>query len=377
MVQKEFRMNENAVQLQGGEGRLASLDFFRGLTMFLLIAEYSAIYEHLVSPEFQGSWIYIIGTQFHHHPWNGLRIWDLVQPFFMFIVGVAIPFSTAKRLERGEAYKRVLYHAIRRSLLLLLLGWGLYCISPGHITFRFQNVLAQLSVTYLIAFLMMKRSFRVQLGFTLLLLALTEGIYRFFPVTGYDQPFTPDHNFGAWFDMLLSGELSSGHWVAFNAIPTTAHTMWGVLAGQLLMSKRTSGNKIKILVISGIIGLVIGYGLNPITPIIKRIATTSFVFASGGWCLLALAFSYWVIDVKKIKNWSIFFAIVGMNPLFIYLFAEAAGGDWLIHIVKPFSFGLFSWIGDIYAAIITSLIVWGLMWYICYWLYKRKIFIKI
>jgi predicted acyltransferase len=370
-------MNKNTDQIQGGEGRLASLDFFRGMTMFFLIAEYSAIYEHLVNPGLQGSWIYVLGTQFHHHPWNGLRIWDLVQPFFMFIVGVAIPFSVGKRLERGDPYRQVLIHAVKRSLLLLLFGWGLYCIQPGHITFRFQNVLAQLSVTYLIAFLMMKRSVPVQLGFSILLLILTEAIYRLFPVAGFNQPFTPDHNFGAWFDMLVSGELSSGHWVSFNAIPTTAHTIWGVLAGQLLMSKRTSGQKIKILVISGIIGLVIGYGLDPVTPIIKRISTTSFVFASGGWCLLALALSYWVIDVKKIKNWSVFFAIVGMNPLFIYLFSEAGGGDWLTHIVKPFTFGLFGWTGEIYAPIITSLIVWGLMWYICYWLYKRKIFIKI
>ena len=370
-------MNQNAGQIQRSEGRLASLDFFRGLTMFLLIAEYSAIYNHLVSPDFQGSWIYVLGTQFHHHPWNGLRIWDLVQPFFMFIVGVAIPFSAGKRLERGDPYRDVLMHAVKRSLLLLLLGWGLYCISPGYITFRFQNVLAQLSVTYLIAFLLMKRSVPIQLGFSVLLLVITEAIYRLFPVAGFNQPFTPDHNFGAWFDMLVSGELSSGHWVSFNAIPTTAHTIWGVLVGQLLLSKRSSGQKIKILVISGIIGLVVGYGLDPITPIIKRISTTSFVFASGGWCMLALALSYWVIDVKKIKNWSVFFAIVGMNPLFIYVFAEVGGGDWLIHIVKPFTFGLFGWSGEIYALIITSLIVWGLMWYICYWLYKKKIFVKI
>jgi predicted acyltransferase len=370
-------MGETLNLAANNDKRLLSLDFFRGMTMFLLIAEYTGIYNQLISPELKGSFIYSIGTQFHHHPWNGLRLWDLVQPFFMFIVGVAIPFAVAKRLERGDQYSDVLKHALRRSLLLLLFGWGLYCIGPGRITFRFQNVLAQLSVTYLIAFLMMNRSFRVQLGFSIILLAFTEGIYRWFPVTGYNQPFTPDHNFGAWFDMLISGELSSGHWVSFNAIPTTAHTMWGVLAGQLLMSKRTSTQKIKFLVISGVIGLVIGYGLDPVTPIIKRIATTSFVFASGGWCLLALALSYWFIDVKNYRDWTKFFAIVGMNPLFIYLFAEADGGAWLYNIVKPFSMGLFTWTGIISAKIITSLIVWGLLWYICYWLFKRKIFIKI
>jgi predicted acyltransferase len=130
-------------------------------------------------------------------------------------------------------------------------------------------------------------------------------------------------------------------------------------------------------VISGLIGLIIGFALDPLTPIIKRISTSSFVFASGGWCLLALAFSYWLIDVKKIYKWSYFLTIVGMNPLFIYIFAEAGGGKWLYTIVKPFTFGLFSWIGHAYVQVITSLVVWYLMWYICFWLYKRKLFIKI
>lgn len=357
--------------------RLLSLDLFRGLTMFFLIAEYTGIYNHLISPELHWQWIHALGTQFHHHPWNGLRTWDLVQPFFMFIVGVAIPFSTKKRLERGETNRQLLYHAIKRSLLLLLFGWGLYCIIPGEITFRFQNVLAQLSVTYLIAFLLRKQSFRIQIGVTVLLLVTTEAIYRLFPIAGYNQPFIPDQNFGAWFDILISGELSSGHWVSFNAIPTAAHTVWGVLTGQLLMSKRSPAQKIKRLVIFGIVGLLLGYGLDPVTPIIKRISTSSFVLVSGGWCLLTLALSYWVIDVKKYKKGSVFFCIVGMNPLFIYLFAESGGSEWLARIVKPFTLGCFGWMGEIYALILTSLVVWGIMWYICYWLYRRRIYIKI
>lgn len=359
------------------EDRLLSLDFFRGIVMFLLIAEYTNLYNFLTSPELQGTFIYTIGKQFHHHPWNGLRAWDLVQPFFMFIVGVAIPFAVTKRLERGDDYSEVFKHALKRSFLLLLFGWGLYCIGPGKITFRFHNVLSQLSVTYLIAFLMMRRSFRAQFSLSIVLLLVTEFAYRFFPVTGYNQPFTPDQNFGTWLDVLISGEVNGGHWVVFNAIPTTVHTIWGVLAGQLLMSNRDAFQKIKILVIAGLAGVVIGYALDPLTPIIKRISTSSFVIVSGGWCLLTLALSYWFIDVKKIKDWSKVFAIVGMNPLFIYLFAEAGGGDFLYRIAKPFSMALFTWTGDIYAQIITSIIVWGLLWYICYWLFKRKIYIKI
>ncbi len=359
------------------QGRLMSLDFFRGLTMFLLIAESTEIYHWLVSPAFQGTFVGAIGTQFHHHPWNGLRFWDLIQPFFMFIVGVAMPFSFAKRWEAGHSWSMTFRHALQRSGLLLLFGWGLYCIGPGKLTFELWNVLAQLSFTYLVAFLLMRKSTTVQLTVTFLLLAISEALYRLWAVPGFDRPFTPDQNFGAYVDMLLMGKLSGGHWVAFNAVPTTAHTMWGVLAGQVLMSQRLPKQKIRILVIAGVIGLIIGYALDPITPIIKRICTSSFVIVSGGWCLLALTFSYWLIDVRKVQRWAVFFTYVGMNPLAIYLFTSTGGAGWLHGIVKPFTMGVFGWAGELTAKLVTSLAVLILLWYICYWLYKRRIFIKI
>ena len=359
------------------QSRLLSLDFFRGFTMFLLIAEFTHLFEHLVAPEFSGTLINSIGTQLHHHPWNGLRFWDLIQPFFMFIVGVAMPFSYAKRRKRGESHNAILKHIILRCLLLLLLGWWLYCMIPGKIVFHMQNVLAQLSVTILISFLIMRKPAITQVVVSFVLLGLTELIYRMFWVEGFNQPFTPDHNFGAWFDMLIAGELSGGHWVSFNAIPTTAHTIWGVLAGKLLMSSRKEKEKIIILTVAGIFGLIIGYSLNPVTPIIKRIATTSFVFASGGWTLLALALSYWLIDILKFRKGVLFFAVVGMNPLFIYLFAHVGGAGLINQIIKPFTATFFSWAGDNGVNILTGLMGTLGLWYICYWMYKRKIFIKI
>jgi predicted acyltransferase len=357
--------------------RLLSLDFFRGFTMFLLIAEGTHLFSYMIDPQLKGTIIHFFGTQLHHHPWNGLRFWDLVQPYFMFIVGVAIPFSYAKRSARGAQHKDMVIHAIKRSLLLLFLGWALYCIGPGHITFRFQNVLAQLSVTYLVAFLIQRKSFPTQLLISFAFIGFTELIYRIFWVPGFDQPFTPDANFGAYVDLLISGELSGGHWVSFNAIPTTAHTIWGVLAGKLLMSDRRASDKLKRLLIAGIIGVVAGYALDPVTPIIKRISTSSFVLVSGGWTILTLAFAYWLVDVMNIKRWTIFFAIVGMNPLFIYLFAHVGGGEFLQNIVKPFTMAGFSWISPLFAQVVTGLLVWFLLWYITYWLYKHRIFIKI
>jgi predicted acyltransferase len=358
-------------------GRLASLDFFRGITMFLLIGEATAIYENLVDPGLHSRLIQAIGLQFHHHAWNGLHFWDLIQPFFMFIVGVAMPFSIGKRWERGEPWRATLGHALRRSFLLLFLGWALYCIGPGHLTFELWNVLAQLSFTYLLAFLVMRRAPWQQIALTFGLLALTELLYRFWPVAGFNQPFVPDHNFGSWLDLKLMGKLSAGHWVAFNAVPTAAHTIWGVLAGLLLKSERPARRKIEILAIVGALGVVAGYALNPVTPIIKRIATTSFTIVTGGWCLLALALSYWLIDVKKRGRWAVFFAIVGMNPLFIYLLTETGGANWLTAIAKPFTFGLFGWTGDLGARVVTSLAVWVMLWAVCYFLYKKRILIRI
>lgn len=345
--------------------------------MFLLIAEFTHFFSYLHDPSLEGSFIYAFAEQFHHHPWNGLRFWDLIQPYFMFIVGVAIPYSYSNRLRRGFTKTQISRHAFQRAFLLLFLGWALYCIDPGKIVFRFQNVLAQLAVTYIVAFLLMHKPARTQIIISLLLLALTELIYRGFWVEGFNHPFTPNENFGTWLDLQYGGADLNGHWVSFNAIPTTAHTIWGVLAGQLLMGKKTANQKLKVLLIAGLIGVVAGYALNPVTPIIKRISTTTFVLASGGWTFLTLAFSYWLIDMRKKQQWSLFFRVVGLNPLFIYLFAHVGGADLLNSIVHPFSFLLFEWMGTLVANILTSAIVLFLLWYICHWLNKKKIYIRI
>jgi predicted acyltransferase len=253
----------------------------------------------------------------------------------------------------------------------------LYCIPYGKITFFFQNVLAQLSVTILLSFLIMRKPVVFQVIFSLILLILSDILYRIFPVEGFNQPFVADHNFGAWLDMQISGELSRGHWVSFNAVPTTAHTIWGVLAGKLLMGERPASGKVKILIAAGVAGLILGYGLNPVIPIIKRIATASFVLASGGWTFLAIAMSYLLIDVLRVRMGVRFFAVVGMNPLFIYLFAEAGGAGMLNSVVKPFAVSFFKWAGPEIVGIVITSVASFLLWLICYFMYRHKLFIKI
>ncbi len=356
--------------------RLLSLDFFRGLTMFLLIAEFTLLFEHFVDPA-APSWLHHFGEQFHHVEWIGLSFWDLIQPFFMFIVGVAMPFSLGKRQKRGESESSIRNHVFRRSFLMLFLGWWLYCMGAGEIVFKFQNVLAQLAVTYLLAYMVMNKSFKTQLIFSVALIIGSDLIYRFFGVEGFNAPFTPNENFGTWLDLQYGGADMGGHWVSFNAIPTAAHTIWGLMAGQLLLSQKSANEKLKMLLIAGAIGLVAGYALSPVIPIIKRICTSSFILVSGGWTFLALAFSYWLIDIKKWTSAVWIFAIVGMNPLFIYLFAHIGGADLMKTVVSPFTTSMLGWMGEWPMKTIACLITLYILWYLCYWLYKRKIFIRI
>jgi predicted acyltransferase len=359
-------------------GRVTSVDFFRGITMFLLVGESTRLYEHFL--EMDSGILHFFGLQFSHQAWRGLHFWDLIQPFFMFIVGVAIPFAVANRLKKGQSMRTITHHALKRSFLLLFFGWSLYFIGAGKLVFRFQNVLAQLSVTYLVAFLLMRKSFKFQLIFSLLILILIDLAYRFFPVEGFNHPWVNFENLGAWFNNKIEGVDKASEWATLNFVSTTAHTVWGVLCGKLLMSNRSPDKKIQILLFWGMSALIIGYSLDflNVTPIIKKIATSSFVFASGGWTILALCLSYWLIDVKKLfLKGSRFFIIVGMNSIFIYMFCHLGGARIFINIFYSFSALLFSWGGELTVKVIASLGAWAALWYVCYWLFKNKIFIKI
>lgn len=364
------------------DNRLLSLDFFRGITMFLLVAEGTRLWSVLVHDPIAGTVFESFFQQFHHHQWNGLRFWDLVQPFFMFIVGVAMPFSYAKRIKRGDSKGMITRHIVQRSFILLAFGVGLHCSYNRKLVWELWNVLSQLSMTILIAYFLMRYKWSTQIFVSLGLLLATEIAYRTFSVDGYNQPFIKDHNFGSWMDMVLMGKINNGGgWVAINFIPTAAHTIWGVVAGQVLMSEKKQMQKVKLLAIAGASVLAAGYLLDwtSVTPIIKRICTSSFVLASGGWALLVLAFSYWFIDIKQKNKWIFPFVIFGTNPIFIYLFFNTVGGEWLNGFVAIFTNGFLSWINtpEFLMQLITSLSILTLEWLLCYYLYKKKIFFKI
>jgi predicted acyltransferase len=358
-----------------------SLDLFRGVTMFLLVAESTRLYSALgrISPE--GSILGELVRQFHHHPWNGLRFWDLVQPYFMFIVGVAMVFSLQKRWDRGDSWGDTTKHILRRCLILFFLGVLLHCGYSRELVWELWNVLTQLSFTILVAYLIFRLPIRTQLAISVGLLLGVELLYRWFPVPGFDQPFVKGQNFGAWLDTVLMGKINGGGWVAVNCVPTAAHTIWGVLAGKILMSARTAPEKVRIIAIAGLIGILAGYGMDwaGLTPIIKRICTSSFVIVSGGWCLLTLAACYWFVDMKGVKWFVMPFALVGMNPIFIYMFSETAGKQWLNGFVGIFTRGFGEWFGlpENIIPVVGALGVLACEWYLCYWLFRRRVFIKI
>ena len=345
--------------------------------MVLLALESTGIYEHLYEAS-AGTPLSGLFQQFFHHPWHGLRFWDLVQPAFMFMAGTAMALSLHKQQQQGLTWSQSFKKIAKRCCWLFFWGVLDYAVRPSGLSFELWDVLTQLSFTTMVAFLIFRWSAWAQILFAVGLLLLTEVLYRYSHVPGFDQPFTDQHNFGNYVDLMLMNKINPGGWVAINCIPTAVHTIAGSLVGKLLLSNK---EKIKPMLVGSLVCLGIGFGLDwaGITPIIKRIATSSFTLASLGWCLLELAFCYWWIDIKDHRKHLQFFTIVGMNSLFIYLFFEIVGDRWFTAYITSISGGLLAIIHvpHLLAAIISSLCVFMLEWYLCYFLYRKKIFFKL
>lgn len=344
--------------------------------MVLLALESAGLY-HVLDDQTKETIFNAPIQQFFHHPWNGLRFWDLVQPAFMFMAGTAMAYSLDKQFKNGIAWKDAFVKVLKRSWWLFFWGVLDYAVKKdGSLAFELWDVLTQLSFTTLVAFLLFQWSYKAQIIFSIGLLMLTEVLYRFTHIPGFDQPFTNQQNFGNYIDLLLMNKINGGGWVAINCLPTAVHTIAGTIAGKILLRKEP----LKWIVWAGMVSLVIGYGLDMVglTPIIKRIATSSFTLASLGWCLLALAFVYWWIDIKLHRRFLNFFLIVGMNSLFIYIFFEIVGKKFFNAYVKALGTGLLSLTPspEWFIQLFNALAIFGLEWGMCYFLYKKKIFFR-
>jgi predicted acyltransferase len=361
--------------------RLLSVDLFRGITMLLLLAEGTHIFYFINGVVPQGIFLSRLAGQFLHAEWHGMHFWDLIQPYFTFIVGISMAFSLKKRWERGEVWLTTFKHILFRCALLFFLGILLQSGYRERLVWELWNILTQLSISILITFLIFRFPYITQLIISFGLLFVTEILYRYISLDGFDQPFVKDHNFGAFVDLMLMGKTNHDGWVAFNSIPTTAHVIWGVLTGKVLLNVNNSDQRIKILGFSCLFGLLIGYGLDwtGISPINKKICTSSFIIASGGWSLASFLFLYWLAEIKGYRRGGAFFTVVGMNPIFIYVFSRTVGRSFLSTYVLIFTKGFTDWIGlsESIMHFTTYMIILGLEWYLCYWLYKKRIFIKI
>ncbi|HVB03728.1 MAG TPA: DUF5009 domain-containing protein [Chitinophagaceae bacterium] len=371
--------NPHIIDASPNNQRLLSLDVMRGFIMVLLALESAGLYSALLENS-KGGAMYDFWTEFTHYPWHGLHFWDLIQPGFMFIAGTALAFSLHKQGAKQISWKQSLFKTLRRSGWLFFWGVLDYAVRGNHLSFELWDVLTQLSFTLLVAFLIFRWPVFYQVLFSLGLLLLTEILYRCVHVPGFSQPFTDQHNFGNYMDQILMHKINKDGWVAINCIPTAAHTIWGTIAGKLLLN-RNKKHKAAILCLAALGCFILGYGLDwtGITPIIKRIATSSFVFASGGWCLLGLAIFYWWIDVRNHRKYLKFFTIVGMNSIFLYLFFEIVGDRWFTGYITIIAHSLMNFMSVPGNAnrVISSLFVFGLEWMLCYYLYRKKIFFKL
>ncbi len=351
------------------QARYLALDAFRGFIMVMLVAEGFGLTELAKrNPAFTG-----LANQFEHMPWEWIAFWDLIQPAFMFMVGVAMPFALARRMELGATRNQLFRHVAARAFRLVLMSQILMSVSSGRMHFQLINVLAQIGITYFLCYFIMQLKFRWQVGIAALLLAGHWALFVAFP--GTEGPFmSKTTNIGAVIDTYLFGRMNPGYWANINFITSTVTTLFGVWTGQMLKSPKSHGQKMQMLAIWAAVCLALGLLIHPWNPIIKRICTTSFTLYSTGWVLLMLLAFYWIVEVKGYRKWTFPLVVVGANSIFIYSVDNVLRG-WLSRAIGVFTLR-FEWLGD-FAPVAQSCAVLLVLWYVCYWLYRRNIFFKL
>lgn len=347
--------------------RLLSLDAFRGFIMLILAANGFALHQLAKS---QHRALAAIANQFDHVAWTGMVFWDLIQPAFMFMVGVALPFSIASRRARGYSDGEVLKHVAWRALMLLVWSQVIMSISANRLHFQMINVLSQIAFTYFLSFLILQLRFRWQVLAAALILAGHWTLFVFFP--GSEGSFSKTDNIGALIDHWL-GLNYRGNYVTINFISSTVTTLFGAWTGLLMMRKDTDSHRIKVLAGAAAACFLGGWALTPFNPMVKRIWTASFTLFSTGWVLLMLLFFYWLVEVRGHRKVVFPLVVVGMNSIFIYTLSIVLS-RWLNQAVAVFTGG-FKFVGEL-APVAQATAVVAVMWYFCYWLYQRKIFFR-
>ena len=367
-----------------GTGRLISLDVFRGITIAGMI---------LVNN--QGDWSHVYPA-LAHAPWNGWTPTDLVFPFFLFIMGAAMPFSFAKRIARGEKKSRLMRHVLTRAFILIALGMLLSGIPNFDYSHRLiLNVLQRIGVIYFISgALYLFTGIVAQAAVAVIGIVLYWILMLVVPVPGYGAGvLTPIGNMWWYVDKVL---LQGWHYHAegiLSLIPSVSTVFLGVLTGHYLRSSRSGLEKVSGMMVFGSFGLVIGAIMAVWFPINKLLWSSSYVVFTAGFALEMLGVCYWLIDIKGFKSWTQPFLVFGSNAItsfFLSTFAAlvmdlvgvsviSAGGAVVRESLKDYIYNVvFSPLASSYNASTLFSIVYVLIWYgVMYVFYKRKIFIKI
>jgi heparan-alpha-glucosaminide N-acetyltransferase len=350
--------------------RSFALDAYRGLIMVLLISHgfgLSALRDHPIGK--------YLAAQVDHVPWEGLVLWDLIQPAFMFMVGVAMPYAFARRQETGGSYWTSFAHAAWRSAVLIFLSQLFVAVqsSSGQFQFGLINVLSQIAFTYLICFLLMRFDFLTQVAAAVGLLAAHWLLFLQYPGPG--GAFSQEGNVGQAIDQWLLGRNYSGYYVTINFLSSAVTTMSGVWAGMLMRRPLDLREKLRILLWWAGGCLAGGMLLSLANPMVKRLWTASFTIYSAGFVLLGLAAMLWMVDGRGWRRLTLPLVWVGTNSLFIYCVSQMCRGG-ISRGIGTFT-GRFAWLGTEMGPIMHECSVLAVMWWVCRWMYQRKAFVKI
>jgi len=365
-----------------------SLDALRGFDMFLIIgggAMVRAFADAADTPFFKS-----VAAQFGHVRWAGFHFWDLVMPLFLFIVGVAMPFSFAKRLGRGDSKSQLYRHMLRRFVIL----WILSLLAKGELQ-KFQwstihfftGTLQAIAIGYVItSIVILNLNVRRQVIVLAGLLLLYWSLVALVPVPGYGRGnFSQQGNLVVYLDNLILGRFQRGTACRIiSSITFGCTVLLGALAGQFLRSDRRQIDKVLGLFGAGVVCLAVGMVWDGSLPIIKKIWTSSFVLYSGGWSLLLLALFYLIIDVWGRRKWAFGFVVIGMNAIAAFIATRVFDfkliGDVFVagksHVHDVVTDGLAGWLGP-WGLFVRELTAFAIIWLILYWLYRNRTFIKI
>ncbi len=369
--------------------RLYSLDALRGFDMLWIIGG-----ERVVSYLAKASnldFMQTLSIQMEHVKWEGFHCYDLIMPLFLFMVGMAIPFSMSKRIAIGESHHKILLHAVKRSVILFILGGMCQCnfltFDPNKMFFM-HDTLQSIAVGYLLSLLIyLKLNTKWQIGVTSLLLLIFWIILYLVPIPGYAAgTCTPDVNTSRYFEHWLLGSFDDAPshytWV-LSSLGFVVTVMTGVFASKIIRSKTINLSFLKLkdqmtmkAVVVAFVGAVLvalGLIIDIAYPIVKHIWNPTFVIFTSGLCFLLIAAFYYIIDVKGLQRWSFWLRVIGMNSIAIYMMTHFIDFEAIAHRVI---FGLEQFTLAYYP-FIKSVAGLVLIYIIMYWMYKKGTFIKV